>query len=135
MSNEHGVRRRTLERSLSQADFDAFARLSGDRNPIHLDAEFAATTRFGRTVSHGMLLFTVLRGQLEALAPGARMLSQALKFPAPTFAGEDLRFVVELRTQDPTSWLATMRCERLADGVVTCEGEAVITAPGDRDED
>ena len=51
-----------LERTFVQADFDAFAELSGDDNPIHVDHEFAANSRFGRTVSHGVLLYTVLRG-------------------------------------------------------------------------
>ena len=57
-----------LDRVLTQADFDAFAELSGDDNPIHLDPAFSANTRFGRTVSHGMLLCTVLRGLLDQLA-------------------------------------------------------------------
>src|SRR5688500_2787 len=52
----------SLVRSLSQAEFDLFARISGDNNPIHVDPEFSARTRFGRTVSHGMLLYTVLWG-------------------------------------------------------------------------
>ena len=47
-----------LERTLTQQDFDLFAKLSGDSNPIHVDPEFSARTRFGKTVSHGMLLFS-----------------------------------------------------------------------------
>ena len=44
----------------TQDDFVRFARLSGDDNPIHVDAKFASTTRFGKTVAHGMLLYSVL---------------------------------------------------------------------------
>ena len=44
----------TLRRRFSQADFDRFARLSGDDNPIHVDPRFAARTRFGRTVAHAL---------------------------------------------------------------------------------
>ena len=40
----------------TQEEFDLFARISGDDNPIHVDPEFSARTRFGRTVSHGMLI-------------------------------------------------------------------------------
>ena len=61
-----------LDRVLTQADFDVFAELSGDDNPIHVDEKFSAKTRFGRTVSHGMLLAAILRGLLDRLVPGCR---------------------------------------------------------------
>ncbi len=80
--------------SLSQADFDRFAQLSGDHNPIHVDPVFAAETLFGATVSHGMLLFTILRGSIERHYPGARLEAQDLMFPAPTYAGETLTLVL-----------------------------------------
>ncbi|WP_237057370.1 MaoC/PaaZ C-terminal domain-containing protein [Microbulbifer sediminum] len=75
---------------LTQDDFNRFADLSGDHNPIHVDPEYSAATRFGATVSHGMLLFTVLRGLVQAHYPGARLESQDLKFPAPAYTGERL---------------------------------------------
>ena len=50
----------TFERVFSQTDYDRFAALTGDDNPIHVDPEFAATTRFGRTLCHGMHLFATL---------------------------------------------------------------------------
>lgn len=80
--------RQTLH--LTQADFDRFAKLSGDHNPIHVDPAFSAQTRFGATVSHGMLLFTVLRGLIQRHYPGTRMTQQTLKFPAPAYADEPL---------------------------------------------
>ncbi|WP_346838010.1 MaoC/PaaZ C-terminal domain-containing protein [Microbulbifer sp. SAOS-129_SWC] len=75
---------------LTQDDFNRFADLSGDHNPIHVDPEYSAATRFGATVSHGMLLFSVLRGLIHAHYPGARLQSQDLKFPAPAYADEQL---------------------------------------------
>ena len=52
----------TITRPLSftQAQFDRFAALSGDDNPIHVDPQFAARTRFGRTVAHGMFLLSLI---------------------------------------------------------------------------
>lgn len=79
---------------LSQDDFNRFARLSGDHNPIHVDPDYAAATRFGATVSHGMLLFSVLRGLIHAHYPGARLESQELKFPAPAYTDEELTAVL-----------------------------------------
>lgn len=75
---------------LTQQDFNRFADLSGDHNPIHVDPDYSAATRFGATVSHGMLLFTVLRGLIHTHYPGARLESQDLKFPAPAYTDEQL---------------------------------------------
>lgn len=76
----------------TQADFDAFAELSGDDNPIHVDAEFSARTRFGRTVSHGMLLYSRLWALLRQRYPEHRHEMQALMFPNPAYAEEELEF-------------------------------------------
>ena len=115
-----------LEKELTQADFDAFAALSGDDNPIHVDAEFSAGTRFGDTVAHGMLLGTILRGMLEQLVPGSRQVEQNLMFPAPTYAGDALRFAVIRRSDDGLYVVAELNCERIEDGVITCAGEATL---------
>jgi len=108
------------EHTFTQADFDAFAVLSGDDNPIHVDPEFSARTRFGRTVAHGLLLCSVLRGLVDELAPGARLAEQQVMFPAPTFADEAMRFVVEAADAATVD----LRVERLDDGSVTCSGTA-----------
>ena len=61
----------TFCRTFTQRDFDRFAALSGDDNPIHVDPAFAARTRFGRTVCHGMLLYsTICRALTDELGPG-----------------------------------------------------------------
>ena len=113
-----------LEKVLTQADFDAFAELSGDDNPIHVDEAFSAKTRFGRTVSHGMLLATILRGMLDQLVPGGRQVEQKLMFPSPTFAGDAMRFAVIRKSDDGRHVVAEVNCERIDDGVITCAGEA-----------
>ena len=115
-----------LDKVLPQADFDAFAELSGDDNPIHVDPIFSAKTRFGRTVSHGMLLGTVLRGLLEQLVPGGRQVEQKLMFPSPTFAGDALRFSAIRKSDDGRHVVAEINCERIEDGVITCAGEAIL---------
>lgn len=116
-----------LERTLSQDDFDCFAALSGDDNPIHVDPEFCRRTRFGRTVSHGLLLSTILRGLLEDLLPGARHVSQQLMFPAPTFAGDPMRFAVAIESEQDDTVIARLSCTRIADGIVTCQGQSTLT--------
>ena len=121
---------RIVERTLTQEDFDAFARLSGDDNPIHVDPVFSARTRFGRTVSHGMLLVTVLRGLVEELVPGARQVAQKLMFPAPTFAGEPMRFAAVMRHDDGRHVVVDLSCEQIEDGTITCAGEATMRRSG-----
>lgn len=121
-------RRVSLERCFSQADFDRFARLSGDANRIHVDPAFAAQTRFGRTVAHGMLLTTVLRGLVDRLAPGGRVIEQAVMFPAPSFAAEPLRFSATLDGRTADGLEITLEVTRLEDGVATCKGRCRMTA-------
>ena len=115
-----------LEKVFTQADFDAFAELSGDDNPIHVDEIFSSKTRFGRTVSHGMLLGTILRGMLDRLVPGARQVEQKLMFPSPTYAGDAMRFAVVRKSDDGRHVVADVSCERIEDGVITCAGEATL---------
>ena len=115
-----------LEKVFTQADFDAFAELSGDDNPIHVDEAFSSKTRFGRTVSHGMLLGTILRGMLDRLVPGARQVEQKLMFPSPTYAGDAMRFAVIRKSDDGRHVVAEVSCERIEDGVITCAGEATL---------
>lgn len=115
-----------LERVLTQADFDAFAELSGDDNPIHVDEQFSAKTRFGRTVSHGMLLATILRGLLDQLVPGSRQVAQKLMFPSPTYAGDAMRFAVIRKSDDGRHVVADISCERMDDGEITCAGQATL---------
>ena len=68
----------TSSRTFTQADFDQFAALSGDDNPIHVDPDYAATTRFGSTVAHGMLLYGVICGLIDEDFPGSTEI-----FPLP----------------------------------------------------
>lgn len=114
----------SIVRCFSQADFDDFARLSGDDNPIHTDPHFCANTRFGRPVAHGLLLCSVLRGLIDHLAPGKRLTEQAVMFPAPTYAGEPVRFTVSMIGGEQDCIDLGLEVRRVNDGVVTCQGTA-----------
>jgi 3-hydroxybutyryl-CoA dehydratase len=119
-------------RALTQADFDLFARVSGDDNPIHVDAAFSARTRFGRTVSHGMLLYTVLWGLMRKHVPGARQAGQTLMFPAPAFADEPLVFSGVVEDAAPGTARLSLRIVRASDGETVCEASAdILTGGGD----
>ena len=115
-----------LERTLTQEDFDRFALLSGDNNPIHVDPKFSARSRFGRPVAHGVLLCTIVRGLIEQLLPQGRQRSQKVTFPAPTYAGEAMRFIVEISAGNGKEVMVRFEVTRCNDGQATCVGEALI---------
>ncbi|MGY6697187.1 MAG: MaoC family dehydratase [Roseinatronobacter sp.] len=106
----------------TQAEFDAFARLSGDDNPIHVDPEFSARTRFGRTVSHGMLIYARLWALMRNARPEATHRMQKLMFPAPAFADQELRLEVRELAGNQLAISATRR----ADGIAVLTGEAEL---------
>lgn len=75
----------------SQAEFDEFARLSGDENPIHIDPSFAAQTKFGRTVAHGMFILAATQAAVTRIADRPITLAaQDFVFSKPTFASDRL---------------------------------------------
>lgn len=110
----------------SQADFDAFARVSGDDNPIHVDPDFSARTRFGRTVSHGMLLYGRVWGLIRARAAVGRQLDQTLMFRNPSYAGEPLDLAAEVTGLDGSTVRFAVTVRRVADGAPGLEGEALF---------
>jgi acyl dehydratase len=102
----------------TQDEFDAFAQLSGDDNPIHVDADFSARTRFGRTVAHGMLIYTRLWALVGRARPGMRHGMQTLMFPNPAYAGEPVELEV---CETPEGHLA-ITATRKADGMILLQG-------------
>lgn len=120
------VQQASIIKVFSQADFDSFASLSGDNNPIHTDPDFCAGTRFGRTVAHGLLLCSVLRGLTEQLIPGARLDEQSVMFPAPTYANEPMQFAVNTAGSAGNGIELTLEVKRMNDDVVTCQGHARV---------
>jgi acyl dehydratase len=111
--------------AFSQEDFSRFAALSGDDNPIHLDAAFAAETTFGRPVAHGMLLYGALCAFLNDHFPEAWMLEQALVFPAPTYAGEAILARAEVVEAGPELARLLITMTR-PDGQAVCQGETTL---------
>jgi 3-hydroxybutyryl-CoA dehydratase len=121
-----------VSRTITGDDVRAFAELTGDRNPVHLDEEYAAGTRFGRRIAHGMLGASLISAVLANELPGrgAVYLSQKLRFVAPVYPGDTVTARVEVkgvREDKPVVTLETVcRNQR---GELLIEGEAVVLAP------
>jgi acyl dehydratase len=121
--------RATRTRTISAEDVEAFARLSGDRNPLHFDPSFAASTRLGRLVVQGGLT-TALFNALVAMdlpGPGSVFLHQEWDYPAPVFIGDTVTAeaeVLEARTDKP---ITKLRCvARRQDGIEVLRGECLV---------
>lgn len=122
----------TVKRTFSQQDFNRFAALSGDDNPIHVDPEFSMRTKFGRTVAHGMLLYSLIEHSLSTLLPrpGTVQIFQELVFPNPTFVDQEI--VIHLEVNDlPTSQTAEIITNiAQPDGKMGCSGKTLVRLSG-----
>ncbi|WP_304308180.1 bifunctional enoyl-CoA hydratase/phosphate acetyltransferase [Pseudacidovorax intermedius] len=125
----------SLQRTLTAQDIQLFAVLSGDVNPQHLDAEFAAATRFHGVIAHGMwggaLISAVLGTRLPG--PGTVYLGQTLRFLRPVRVGDTLTIRVTVATRDAAKKRLTLdcRCTNQA-GEDVIEGEATVLAPTEK---
>ncbi len=117
----------SVKRIFNQAEFNAFGQLSGDNNPIHVNPDFAATTRFGHTVAHGMMLYSAVHGLIANHFPNWQQHQQNLMFPAPTFADDEMEVSLEIvnRTGEDTLDLIT-QVRRVSDGQITCDGQTTL---------
>ena len=116
-------------RTVTEGLVEAFAEVSGDVNPLHVDAGFAAASRFGQRVAHGMLAASFISTAIGCKLPGinAVYLGQELKFTAPTRLGDTLTAEVEVlekREDKPILKLRTTVTRQ--DGVVVVEGQAIV---------
>ena len=117
-------------KTISAEDVETFARISGDHNPVHLDNQYAAGTRFGKRIAHGMLTASVISALVAGDFPGSIYLSQTLSFKAPVYLGDSVTATAELIQFRERSRVATFKTTcRNQDGQLVIEGEAVVLIP------
>ena len=115
--------------TISDEMIQSFADLTGDTNPVHLDDAYAAGTRFGRRIAHGMIAAGLISATLanDLPGPGTVYLSQTLQFKTPIYPGDTVTAMVEVksvRSDKPIVTLGTT-CKNQNE-VVVLEGEAVV---------
>jgi 3-hydroxybutyryl-CoA dehydratase len=123
--------RETLLKTVMDTDVVGFARISGDDNPIHLCDTYAAGSKFGERIAHGLytasLISAVLGTRLPG--PGAVYRSQTLHFHAPVRIGDVVTVTVEVVELVAQGRKVRLACEASVDGRVVLDGEALVSVP------
>ena len=121
----------SFAKTVSEADIIAFAEVTGDKNPVHLDEKYAAGTLFKERIAHGMLTAGYISAVfgMELPGPGAIYVSQTLNFRGPVKIGD--RVVAKVRVMElyPAKRRARFECICSVDGKPVLEGEAVLLVP------
>jgi 3-hydroxybutyryl-CoA dehydratase len=134
MQNQHGYYLEDLsigmtssyEKTFTAKDIDSFATITGDTNPVHLDADYAATTPFKARIAHGMLsaglISTVLGTQLPG--PGCIYLEQQIKFRAPVFINDTVQATVTVEEINERRGRVSLKTQCFVNGKLVADGTA-----------
>jgi 3-hydroxybutyryl-CoA dehydratase len=119
------------EHEITDQDIRAFADVSGDHNPVHLDEEFAKTTAFKGRIAHGMLSGAFISALIasELPGPGSIYISQSMSFKRPVRIGDKLVTTITVTGLDEDKARASLSTVCTVEGKTVVSGEALIMAP------
>ncbi|MCP5038476.1 MAG: MaoC family dehydratase [Rhodobacteraceae bacterium] len=122
---------RHLTKQVTDRDIELFAEVSTDRNPVHLDDEYARDTIFEGRIAHGMLTAGLISAVIGEQLPGhgTVYLGQSLKFLAPVRPGDVVRAEVTVIEIDHAKRRVQLSTQCLIDGKPVLRGEATVLAP------
>jgi len=122
------------KRVITTAMVDSFAELTGDKNPVHTDEEFAKNTRFGRRIAHGMLSVGIISAILgnDFPGPGSIYMRQEVKFLKPIFLEEEVKITIEIleKNEEKKRLLVRTTVEK-SNGEKAVDGEALLLFTGE----
>jgi len=118
-------------KKITNDDVLAFAELSGDKNPVHLDDAYAAGTMFKQRIAHGMLSAGFISAVFgtKMPGPGSIYVAQSLKFRAPVKIGDSVTAKVEVTARAPEKKFVTFKTQCLVGDTVVIDGEATLMVP------
>jgi 3-hydroxybutyryl-CoA dehydratase len=121
-----------LVRTVQPNDVVVFADISGDHNPVHLDAAYAATTPFKTTIAHGMLTAAYISAIFgtDLPGPGCIYVSQTLNFRAPVRPGDEVVTTVQVADLIAAKRRVRFDCVCTVGGKAVLVGEAILLVPG-----
>jgi 3-hydroxybutyryl-CoA dehydratase len=120
---------------VEEKDIQLFAAVSGDVNPVHLDASFAATTPFKERIAHGMLTGAIISAALalELPGPGTIYLGQSLRFRLPVKIGDEITVHLEVTGKRDDKRFVTLECKAInQQGKTVASGTAEVVAPTEK---
>jgi 3-hydroxybutyryl-CoA dehydratase len=122
---------RDLQKTITDRDIELFAEVSTDRNPVHLDDDYARDTIFAGRIAHGMLTAGLISAVIGEQLPGhgSVYLGQSLKFMAPVRPGDTVRAQVTVTAIDHGRRRVTLDCACSVGDRVVLKGEALVLAP------
>ena len=124
----------TVEKLITQERIQSYAEASGDYNPVHVDADFAASSQFGRTIAHGMLVAASI-SEMMTMAFDDEWRSAGrlkLRFRAPVYPGDTITASGEIKRivdRDGTRQVSSSVVVRKQTGEEAITGEAIVTLP------
>ncbi len=118
----------SFAKTVTEADIVGFAEVTGDKNPVHLDADFASRTLFKERIAHGMLTGGYISAVfgMELPGPGAIYISQTLNFKGPVRIGDEVVAKVQVVELFPAKRRARFECVCSVGGKPVLDGEAVL---------
>ena len=125
----------SYSKTLSEDDLVLFAKLSGDVNPVHLDAEFAKTTQFGERIAHGMYTGSLVSAALGIVlpGPGTIYLGQSLRFRTPVKVNDTITVHMEVVKKRDDKKFVTLECKIVNQhGKKVATGTAEVIAPTEK---
>lgn len=131
----HVGQQASYSKTVEESDVRLFAAVSGDVNPVHLDADFAAGTRFGEQIAHGMLTGAYISAAIaiELPGPGTIYLGQSLKFRLPVTLGDTVTVNLEISELDERKKFVTIECTVTnQDDKIVATGTAQVMAPPEK---
>ncbi|MEL7471334.1 MAG: MaoC family dehydratase [Pseudomonadota bacterium] len=122
---------RHVEKLITDYDIRAFAEVSTDHNPVHMDEDYAQDTIFAGRIAHGMLTASLISAVIGEQLPGhgTIYLGQSLKFMAPVRPGDTVRAEVSVATIDYGKRRVTLECACRVGDTIALKGEATVLAP------
>jgi 3-hydroxybutyryl-CoA dehydratase len=116
---------------ITEKDIELFAEVSGDRNPLHMDEEFAKKTAFGQRIAHGALTASYISGILgnDLPGPGSIFVGLNMRFRRPVYIGSNVIVRVEVTEMIERGNRVTLKVSCNVDGKAAISGEAKVMVP------
>ena len=127
---EVGMAHETFHK-ITEKDIELFAEVSGDRNPLHMDEDYAKATVFGQRIAHGALTASYISGILgnNLPGPGSIFVGLSMRFKRPVFIGSDVVVRAEVAELQARGNRVTLKVTCTVDGKAAISGEAQVMVP------